>query len=593
MILEEDNNLKLSDTDKEILKQWGETDEDIQQIERALNVTIFTVGDVERAENGSIVIPDEDNDKVITAQEAREILGDETFLSGLDRSAFHWTSGRYNADETKYVSFDSSKLFESVKLHEDKEEDVEHLKADLDTNLRYLLLNHRFSSIDAIKKALERDGIKVNSLAEDGPKDENDTTDLSLVGNVEYVMGFDIEIFYIITRAGNMYITECNVLEQYDECLTEVNERFSCPECKKDINELFETDNSCECPECGYTGKKQDFRECVKKESKKESKKVVTEGKLNFIENVDELPDMCYGVLPSDNSIIIIKKGETGYYTTDYSDMVEGETYDERYKSANEVVNKLNAEIDITPDQRFTMEIRSMNGNWNSKKTESELSEKPFEDKLLDLFGHIMLEKEFNGYYVDDTYVAISEGIGDEDGNWLPDGGYCIYTVGNIVFQDPKVDGELLFDIHAPTFIKDSEGNEYGNILYVDKTCDLKDAVNKILPTIKNTKFIDGDYLAHIDESKKEERNLTRAERHNRDAERIYDTYNKQIERFCEFLRRLGYDEDRITKARQNTGIGAHELWDLCKPEADKLGPDVWDKLCSLKVDMNEVIPEK
>ena len=204
-----------------------------------------------------------------------------------------------------------------------------------------------------------------------------------------------------------------------------------------------------------------------------------------------------------------------------------------------------------------------------------------------------MPEKEFNGYYVDDTYVAISEGIGDEDGNWLPDGGYCIYTVGNIVFQDPKVDGELLFDIHAPTFIKDSEGNEYGNILYVDKTCDLKDAVNKILPTIKNTKFIDGDYLAHIDESKKEERNLTRAERHNRDAERIYDTYNKQIERFCEFLRRLGYDEDRITKARQNTGIGAHELWDLCKPEADKLGPDVWDKLCSLKVDMNEVIPEK
>lgn len=593
MILEEDNNLKLSDTDKEILKQWGETDEDIQQIERALNVTIFTVGDVERAENGSIVIPDEDNDKVITAQEAREILGDETFLSGLDRSAFHWTSGRYNADETKYVSFDSSKLFESVKLHEDKEEDVEHLKADLDTNLRYLLLNHRFSNIDAIKKALERDGIGVNSLAEDGPKDENDTTDLSLVGNVEYVMGFDIEIFYIITRAGNMYITECNVLEQYDECLTEVNERFSCPECKKDINELFETDNSCECPECGYTGKKQDFRECVKKESKKESKKVVTEGKLNFIENVDELPDMCYGVLPSDNSIIIIKKGETGYYTTDYSDMVEGETYDERYKSANEVVNKLNAEIDITPDQRFTMEIRSMNGNWNSKKTESELSEKSFEDKLLDLFGHIMLEKEFNGYYVDDTYVAISEGIGDEDGNWLPDGGYCIYTVGNIVFQDPKVDGELLFDIHAPTFIKDSEGNEYGNILYVDKTCDLKDAVNKILPTIKNTKFIDGDYLAHIDESKKEERNLTRAERHNRDAERIYDTYNKQIERFCEFLRRLGYDEDRITKARQNTGIGAHELWDLCKPEADKLGPDVWDKLCSLKVDMNEVIPEK
>lgn len=491
MILEEDNSLRLSEKDKETLKQWGETDEDIQQIERALNVTEFTVGDVERAENGSIVIPDEDNDKVITAQEAREILGDETFLSGLDRSAFHWTSGRYNADETKYVSFDSSKLF------------------------------------------------KDNELCE------------------------------------------------------ESRERFNCPECNKDINELFECDGKCECPECGHSGNKEDFRECANKKLKKENKKVIVEGKLNFIENVDELPDMCYGVLPSDNSIIIIKKGETGYYTTDYNDMVEGETYDERYHSANEVANKLNAEIDITPDQRFTMEIRSMNGNWNSKKTESELSEKSFEDKLLDLFGHIMPEKEFNGYYVDDTYVAISEGIGDEDGNWLPDGGYCIYTVGNIVFQDPKVDGEILFDIHAPTFIKDSEGNEYGNILYVDKTCDLKDAVNKILPTIKNTKFIDGDYLAHIDESKKEERNLTRAERHNKNMEQIFDTYNKQIERFCEFLRRLGYDEDRITKARQNTGLGAHELWDLAQSEAEKLGPDVWDKVCNLSVDMDEIVPAK
>ena len=358
MILEEDNSLRLSEKDKETLKQWGETDEDIQQIERALNVTEFTVGDVERAENGSIVIPDEDNDRVITAQEAREILGDETFLSGLDRSAFHWTSGRYNADETKYVSFDSSKLFKDSELCE------------------------------------------------------------------------------------------------------ESKERFNCPECNEDINELFECDGKCECPECGHSGNKEDFRECINKKLKKENKKAIVEGKLNFIENVDELPDMCYGVLPSDNSIIIIKKGETGYYTTDYNDMVEGETYDERYHSANEVANNLNAEIDITPDQRFTMEIRSMNGNWSTT-------------------------------------------------------------------------------------------------------------------------------------NKKEERNLTRAERHNRDAERIYDTYNKQIERFCEFLRRLGYDEDRITKVRQNTGIGAHELWDLAQSEAEKLGPDVWDKVCNLSVDMDEIVPAK
>ena len=92
---------------------------------------------------------------------------------------------------------------------------------------------------------------------------------------------------------------------------------------------------------------------------------------------------------------------------------------------------------------------------------------------------------------------------------------------------------------------------------------------------------------------KKEERNLTRAERHNKNMEQIFDTYNKQIERFCEFLRRLGYDEDRITKARQNTGLGAHELWDLAQPEAEKLGPDVWDKVCNLSVDMDEIVPAK
>lgn len=122
-----------------------------------------------------------------------------------------------------------------------------------------------------------------------------------------------------------------------------------------------------------------DLEECNKVEEQK-----VVEGKLNFIENVDELPDMCYGVLPSDNSIIIIKKGEKGYYPTDYTDMVEGESYDDRYRSANDVVNRLNAEIDITPDQRFTMEIRSMNGNWKSKSTENKKLEEEITDEVID-----------------------------------------------------------------------------------------------------------------------------------------------------------------------------------------------------------------
>ena len=83
---------------------------------------------------------------------------------------------------------------------------------------------------------------------------------------------------------------------------------------------------------------------------------------------VSELPDFCYGVLPSDCSIIIIKKGENGYYLTnkgyerEYEDI---EDWNERNDKADELCNKLNAAIDVTPEQRQSMEARSMFGNWN------------------------------------------------------------------------------------------------------------------------------------------------------------------------------------------------------------------------------------
>ncbi len=83
---------------------------------------------------------------------------------------------------------------------------------------------------------------------------------------------------------------------------------------------------------------------------------------------VSELPDMCYGVLPTDCSIIIIKKGETGYYKTnkdyerEYADITD---WNERNDKADEAANRLNAQIDVTPEQRMSMELRSMNGNWS------------------------------------------------------------------------------------------------------------------------------------------------------------------------------------------------------------------------------------
>ena len=83
---------------------------------------------------------------------------------------------------------------------------------------------------------------------------------------------------------------------------------------------------------------------------------------------VSELPDMCYAVLPSDASIIIIKKGETGYYKTnkgyeqEYADI---DDWNEKNDKADEIADRLNDQLGVTPEQRMSMELRSMNGNWS------------------------------------------------------------------------------------------------------------------------------------------------------------------------------------------------------------------------------------
>ena len=38
---------------------------------------------------------------------------------------------------------------------------------------------------------------------------------------------------------------------------------------------------------------------------------------------------------------------------------------DEKNNKADEICNKLNAQINVTPEQRQSMEVRSMFGNWN------------------------------------------------------------------------------------------------------------------------------------------------------------------------------------------------------------------------------------
>lgn len=84
----------LQTADKEYLLSIGYLEEDLSQIEEAIRKTTY------ETEEGI----------KISHKKARQILGTERFLSGIGRSAFHFTSVRDSEDGTK-IYFDSSKLF--------------------------------------------------------------------------------------------------------------------------------------------------------------------------------------------------------------------------------------------------------------------------------------------------------------------------------------------------------------------------------------------------------------------------------------------------------------------------------------------------
>lgn len=85
--------MKLTKEDKELLKNWGHEERDFNQIEEATIKTTY-----------------ETNRNKITANEALDILGRKVYLSGISRSAFHWSACRQN-EKGQTVYFDSSKLF--------------------------------------------------------------------------------------------------------------------------------------------------------------------------------------------------------------------------------------------------------------------------------------------------------------------------------------------------------------------------------------------------------------------------------------------------------------------------------------------------
>ena len=88
--------MKLTKKDIQLITSWGFPEEDLKQIERATTKTKTIY---------------EFKCKEISRDEAIEILGRDQYLSGICRSAFHYTSARYN-DKNETVYFNSSKLFQ-------------------------------------------------------------------------------------------------------------------------------------------------------------------------------------------------------------------------------------------------------------------------------------------------------------------------------------------------------------------------------------------------------------------------------------------------------------------------------------------------
>ena len=92
----------LSKSDVSILIFNGYLENDISQIDEAVKVTDFRL--FEKGENLL------EKGRKITAKKARTLLGAEAFLSGIGRSAFHFTSVR-EVPDGREVFFDSSALF--------------------------------------------------------------------------------------------------------------------------------------------------------------------------------------------------------------------------------------------------------------------------------------------------------------------------------------------------------------------------------------------------------------------------------------------------------------------------------------------------
>ena len=102
--------MKLTKSDRDILKELGYEEQDSAQIQRALNKRNTKYTKYREVINTFNNIPYAENEEPITREEAIKLLGKEDFLNGLARSCFHYSAVREVGTTDLYVSFDSSNL---------------------------------------------------------------------------------------------------------------------------------------------------------------------------------------------------------------------------------------------------------------------------------------------------------------------------------------------------------------------------------------------------------------------------------------------------------------------------------------------------
>ena len=92
--------IKMTEERKQMFRDMGHEEGDMRQLSEALRRTKYKVSNRE-----------DDRTTPISAVQALEILGEKKFLSGISRSAYHYTSARETEDGEFVVYFDSSMLF--------------------------------------------------------------------------------------------------------------------------------------------------------------------------------------------------------------------------------------------------------------------------------------------------------------------------------------------------------------------------------------------------------------------------------------------------------------------------------------------------